>query len=211
MGGSYNTYANYYLITQNDAHVWVEAFENGNWKKIDPTDWVAPERLDLGGAAFMESFGRGAGYSNQFLKIPKFINEIKLWFRQWDFLFYQWLEDMDYHSQSSLLKRLKIRREWLFSIIPLLMVTFMLLYMLFLSFKNKRNTTTIYQEIWKLFYLKMNKRGLKLSTISIESSSELIRNLNDQSITLIWEKLVELSFKETSGSIDELKKMIKKI
>jgi protein-glutamine gamma-glutamyltransferase len=51
MGGSYNRFADFYLISQNDAHVWVEAFENGKWKRLDPTEWIAPERVQLGGEA----------------------------------------------------------------------------------------------------------------------------------------------------------------
>jgi hypothetical protein len=211
MGGSYNSYANYYLVTQNDAHVWVEAFENGQWNKIDPTEWVAPERLDLGGSAYMESIVRGSINPNSFFKMPKFFNEIKLWFRQWDFLFYQWLEDMDYHSQSTWLKRLNIKREWLFSIIPASMVLFMLFYMLFLSIKNRRKSDSIYQELWRLFYWKMKKKGFNLSLVSLEESSQLILNLNDPTIHSIWEKLVALSFKEEIGSTQELKRMIKKI
>jgi hypothetical protein len=211
MGGSYNSYANYYLITQNDAHVWVEAFQDGEWKKIDPTEWVAPDRLDLGGAAYMESIGNGQLNTNSLFKIPRFMNELKLWFRQWDFLFYQWLEDMDYHSQSAWLKRLNIRREWLFSIIPASMVIFMLFYMWFLSFKNRRKKDSIHQELWQLFYQKMSKKGLILSSISLEVSSELIFKLNDQNIVHVWEKLVALSFKDETISTDDLRKIIKKI
>jgi len=211
MGGSYNRFANYYLITQNDAHVWVEAFENGKWSKIDPTEWVAPERLELGGALYMESVGKDSLSGNSLFRIPRFINEFKLWFRQWDFLFYNWLENMDYHSQSSWLKRLNIKREWLFSIIPFSMVVFMLLYMFFQHLKNRRQVDSVYQEIWQLFYSKMNTKGVNLSMISLKESSELIRNLNDQTVTNVWEKLIAFSFRDQNESITELKKMIRKI
>jgi hypothetical protein len=211
MGGSYNRFANYYLITQNDAHVWVEAFENGKWSKIDPTEWVAPERLELGGALYMESVGKDSLSGNSLFRIPRFINEFKLWFRQWDFLFYNWLENMDYHSQSSWLKRLNIKREWLFSIIPFSMVVFMLLYMFFQHLKNRRQVDSVYQEIWQLFYSKMNTKGVNLSMISLKESSVLIRNLNDQTVTNVWEKLIAFSFRDQNESITELKKMIRKI
>jgi hypothetical protein len=118
---------------------------------------------------------------------------------------------MDYHSQSTWLKRLNIKREWLFSIIPASMVLFMLFYMLFLSIKNRRKSDSIYQELWRLFYWKMKKKGFNLSLVSLEESSQLILNLNDPTIHSIWEKLVALSFKEEIGSTQELKRMIKKI
>ncbi len=36
-GGYYNPAANYYLVLQKDAHVWVEAYLGGGWMRLDPT------------------------------------------------------------------------------------------------------------------------------------------------------------------------------
>ncbi len=40
------------------------------------------------------------------------IKDIKLWFGQWDFHFYQWLEQVDYYGQEAWLTRVKFKREW---------------------------------------------------------------------------------------------------
>ncbi len=37
MGGEYNKIANYYIISNKDAHVWAEAFINGIWITVDTT------------------------------------------------------------------------------------------------------------------------------------------------------------------------------
>src|SRR5690606_18283335 len=52
LGGEFNEFGDYYLITQNDAHVWVEALHEGRWIRIDPTGWIAPERVNLSGSDF---------------------------------------------------------------------------------------------------------------------------------------------------------------
>ncbi len=36
-GGSYNPFGSYYLIRASDAHLWVEAWTNGVWKRYDPS------------------------------------------------------------------------------------------------------------------------------------------------------------------------------
>ena len=39
-GGTYNEMGGYYLVTEDLAHVWVEAYEEGRgWRTIDPTSW----------------------------------------------------------------------------------------------------------------------------------------------------------------------------
>jgi len=50
-GGSYNEMGGYYLVTEDLAHVWVEAFVEGRgWVTVDPTSWSVgfPRREGLG-------------------------------------------------------------------------------------------------------------------------------------------------------------------
>jgi transglutaminase-like putative cysteine protease len=48
-GGTYNELGEYYLITQSDAHSWVEYYHNGKWIRFDPTPPIesSPERQEL--------------------------------------------------------------------------------------------------------------------------------------------------------------------
>ena len=68
MGGNYNRYANFYLVSQNDAHVWVEALSDGKWRRLDPTEWIAPDRVLLGGEAFMQTIDQGVFGKSSFLE-----------------------------------------------------------------------------------------------------------------------------------------------
>ena len=41
-GGEWNPYGNYFLVRQSDAHSWVEAYVDGEWRTFDPTPASAP-------------------------------------------------------------------------------------------------------------------------------------------------------------------------
>ena len=47
LGGEYNEVGDFYLITQKDAHVWMEYIdESGVWKRFDPVSYIAPNRIE---------------------------------------------------------------------------------------------------------------------------------------------------------------------
>jgi hypothetical protein len=48
-GGEYNSRANYIAVRQFDAHAWAEVwYEGRGWVRVDPTQMVAPERIEGG-------------------------------------------------------------------------------------------------------------------------------------------------------------------
>lgn len=197
MGGNYNRFADFYLVSQNDAHVWVEALSEGNWHRIDPTEWIAPERVRLGGEAFMASVQDGTYKKERFFEMPGLLQDMKQWFSQWDFMFYVWLEEMDYHTQEAWLTRFELKREWLFSAVPVILVIFMLGYMAFLHLRKKGEKLSPYQETWLLFMKKLRDAGILLSPYSIENTRKEIEVLDHPrkaEILLLWEELVEASF-----------------
>ena len=51
-GGRFNLVGNFWAVTQRDAHAWVEVYVDGHWQRVDPTEWVAPLRLSMGGQDF---------------------------------------------------------------------------------------------------------------------------------------------------------------
>ncbi len=212
MGGNFNRFANFYLISENDAHVWVEAYDNGVWRRLDPTEWISPDRIQLGGEAFMENIQDGKfGVSAPLFKLPRFVKEMRLWFGQWDFLFYQWIEETDYHAQESWLQKFNFQRRWLFSIIPLLLVVFMLIYSWFLYTKRTQEEVSAYQELWSLLFKRLHKRGLVLSRHSLKESEQVVMAQNDPKLHDLWRELVDASFGGKVISVNELKRKIKKI
>lgn len=208
MGGQYNPYAHYYTITQNDAHVWVEAWEEGQWKKIDPTEWIAPERVELGGMVFMERLSADKSKNMTMIPFITQLYEIKLWFNQWDFKFYQWLENIDYKTQERWFKFFNIKRQWLFTMIPLIIVIFMVFYLIFLNF-NRTNTIEDTRFLWRLYLKKMKLKGLDLSPLTLDISYDL--KDKDEAAYQIWVDLMAASFQSKKTSLIELKKRIQKL
>jgi hypothetical protein len=48
-GGTYNRFANYWILRQSDAHAWDEVWIEGHgWLRVDPTGSIAPERVERG-------------------------------------------------------------------------------------------------------------------------------------------------------------------
>lgn len=207
MGGTYNEFGDFYLVSQNDAHVWVEALENGRWKRLDPTGWISPSRVSMGGEAFMSRRQSETGIAKYF----SFLRTAKMWFQQWDFQFYQWLEQMDYHGQEAWLEKIHFKREWLYSFLPLMLVIFMLIYTVFLSTRKKGDSVSAYQELWSLFHQKMRKKGVELSSVSVSATQEILSKHQDENVKSVWNDLYDWSFSGKKVSVPELKKRIKKI
>lgn len=58
-GGNFNPITGHWSVYQYNAHAWVEAwFPDSGWQRLDPTTYVAPERIQLGMDAWL------AGLSN---------------------------------------------------------------------------------------------------------------------------------------------------
>lgn len=215
MGGDFNPYAQFYSISQNDAHVWVEAVENNQWVRVDPTSWIAPDRIKLGGEGYMSSVTQSNIIGMKYLNRFAWFYQAKQWFGQWDFRFYQWLEKMDYHQQESWLARFNLKRKWLYTIGVLVMVFFMGLYAMYLSLKNRPKKGTPLEELWSILLQKLKGRGISVSYVSIHDSRLAIAGLENPDrdhILEVWDKIVNLSFKnEAAEDIKQLKKTIKKI
>jgi len=48
-GGTYNRFADYWILRQSDAHAWDEVWIEGHgWMRVDPTSVIAPERVEHG-------------------------------------------------------------------------------------------------------------------------------------------------------------------
>ena len=56
-GGTPTFLGNYITVRGHDAHAWVEYFDyqGSRWRRVDPTEQVAPARLTLGGEDFMRA------------------------------------------------------------------------------------------------------------------------------------------------------------
>ncbi len=48
-GGTFNRFADYWILRQSDAHAWDEVWIDGRgWLRVDPTAAIAPNRVEHG-------------------------------------------------------------------------------------------------------------------------------------------------------------------
>lgn len=48
-GAQYNPYGEYFYVQGKNAHAWVEYWDElRGWQRVDPTEWIRPERIRLG-------------------------------------------------------------------------------------------------------------------------------------------------------------------
>lgn len=107
LGGTYNPQGNHWVVSEDDAHVWVEAWENGVWQRIDPTGWIVPDRMQLPGGEFIQKlrdekplFSKNA--------LPSWVRETQMWVEAMNYRFLVWSESFDREEQRSLADRLDL-------------------------------------------------------------------------------------------------------
>jgi protein-glutamine gamma-glutamyltransferase len=108
LGGEWNAMGRFFLVRQSDTHAWCEVWlpESG-WTRVDPTSVVAPDRVSLGFAAFLDRSAQMRGAQPAFTRA---------WTRQpvfakiragWQWLNYTWdthVLSFDADAQQSFVK-----------------------------------------------------------------------------------------------------------
>ncbi len=105
-GGRYNDVENYLLVSQSDAHAWVEVWlEGSGWTTLDPTAAVAPQRIEQGLTEALSPQDRdlvgGDAWQRSAWLLP--------WQKRWDaagYAWQRWVLNYDSHQQQGLLERL---------------------------------------------------------------------------------------------------------
>jgi len=124
LGGEKNPYADYLIIRQSDAHVWVEIWHpKYGWYRVDPTAAVAPDRISGG----LEGALSDSDLSDSFAK--KYFGTLfgfmkRLRFR-WDAVsttWIAWFSGYAYYEQKALLEKIGISfGSWIESLKALLL------------------------------------------------------------------------------------------
>ncbi len=125
-GAEPNRFDNYLIVYQYNAHAWVEAwFEGEGWQQLDPTAWVAPERIEQGAEMLMRQ-------NEQTLQDPAFamlldrpwLNAMRLRLDSLEYSWSRWVLSYDEATQLEFLERLlgESRLRWLPAIMVMLVV-----------------------------------------------------------------------------------------
>ncbi len=100
-GGEPNPLGSYWIVRQADAHAWVEVWRDGGWLRYDPTAAVAPERIENGMDAAIDSGSLGRAEA---LRDSAFAEQLLM---SWDAInaaWNRWVLSFGPDSQASMLK-----------------------------------------------------------------------------------------------------------
>jgi len=91
LGGEWNAMGRFFLVRQTDAHAWCEVWlpESG-WTRVDPTSVVAPARVTLSLAAFLDQNARARGSNVAFSRATAQQSVFANIRSAWQWLNYTW-------------------------------------------------------------------------------------------------------------------------
>lgn len=164
-GAQYNDIGKYYIIRSNDAHAWVEYFDNNQWNRVDPTSFISPNRVLLGGDQFLTSSQTTTREKNRFT----LFDEARKYFNYLNYRLALFMDSFDRDSQSQIAKMFKLSLKQ-FYLIGLIMIA-IFCGLILRSRKNKINKKL--DEIDTLFH-KFSKKLEKEKIQIYESDSVTI-------------------------------------
>ncbi|MFO1370217.1 MAG: DUF3488 and transglutaminase-like domain-containing protein [Marinagarivorans sp.] len=160
-GGKYNDPEPYLIVSQSDAHAWVEVWQQGlGWVMIDPTAAVAPNRIELGldhalTAEERNLVGQGIiSGDNWWLPVMK----------KWDsanFAWQRWVLNYDTEKQKNIFERWLGGSDWQSVIKGLCVIglIFSVVFALWLYSLRTRAVLSLEATLVRPLYTKLSKQG----------------------------------------------------
>lgn len=216
-GGERNPYANYLIVRQSDAHVWVEVWDPGRgWYRVDPTAVVAPDRITQG----MEG-ALPPGEISNFLSRPyfNFLKQIQL---GWDAVSTGWsamFEGYSYYEQRALLEKIGITSGVLKASLKALLLLLAAIGMVVAAYawivlKSPRQKPDVIKKYYVLFCAKLARAGFlrKPDQGPVEYVKYVVKNRPDlkNRITEITDLYIRLRYREEQSK-PALAEFIKKV
>ena len=105
-GGTFNRFADYWILRQSDAHAWDEVWIDGHgWLRIDPTSVIAPERIEHG---LNDSLAADSPFISRWQQRTPWLTDTRLRIDALRLLWRQRILLFDQDSQERLLSFLRI-------------------------------------------------------------------------------------------------------
>jgi len=204
-GGIYNDLGGYYTVSSNDAHAWIEVLVDNKWIKVDPTGFIDPSRINLGGQTYFNSssseFITGNNRESNILLKAKMI---------WSYVNYRaslFLDNYDMEKQDSFSKSLNITKKMFYLIGVFLIIIFCFFY--FLKRTDKRIIKPLIDRQLEKYFKKLN-----ISILPTDSLSEIKEKAgnNNQAIEVINQyEQIKYAGKSDGKEIKKFRQLLKKI
>lgn len=206
-GGLYNPSGGYYQVRGQDAHAWLEYWNGSTWKHGDPTEFIAPERINYGFEGLVLS-----GQLPNGMRLQDFIGEqtgsalsriIFAWDSFYNNLNQKFLE-YDYAAQRDLFNFSKLRRYTgiiLFSLCVLLLV-----FMTYLWQRGLRVKLEPLDKAYMSFLKRLEKAGIQkeIDEGALSLEKRLPRSWSDYSTCCeILQIYREVKYAQKSDKLDQ--------
>lgn len=174
LGGDINFKDRVISVYQSDAHVWVEAYYDNQWNRIDPTLFSAPSRLVNGieGSISDGELPYMLKRSNLGLFYKPFKSLSNLWNKA-NFLWDKFIISYTFETQNKLLSILGFSNKIIFRVIQIFLIIFIFVilsfFIVFLSDRKKIKLDKHSKEYLKIRnYLQKKGLNIKASTGPLE-------------------------------------------
>lgn len=214
LGGEFNSQGQHFTVSEDDAHVWVEAFYENRWQRIDPTVWIIPERVEMDGGEFFRRRDSGR-WMNQF-KGPTWWRDSKMWIDHMNFRFLVWSEDFDREKQRVWAGEMKMNLATFYSLGLWTLLAAMALYWLWDYYRARQLLTRleITTRLWQDLIQSLQRQDIKISaewgpqkTYQFLLTQEFSHKKEILEWLLAWEK--QLYIHPTESGLKELQKSLR--
>ncbi|MFY7993817.1 MAG: transglutaminaseTgpA domain-containing protein [Bacteriovoracaceae bacterium] len=172
LGGDYNPYTSIYKVSQNDAHVWVEALIDQKWVRIDPVEWIAPDRINLGGAGYIEQVLEAR--DRPWMTYLSALKGPRQWIEQWNVKFYNLIENYDRTSQMELASSFELDLKQFYSILPLIILLLGLVSYLWQRPFWRRRKENDFEKATRLLLSQMTVLGREENSLELGKINQFI-------------------------------------
>ena len=177
-GGIYNEVGGYFEVKSNDAHAWVEYYYENRWNRIDPTSFVSPERINLGGEAFLTRNNEILSFNKE--RFPT-LYRAKQFLDNLNYQVSLFFDNYDRTKQEELYRNFNISRKAFYFIGVLILIIVLGFYYFLVIRKSKQKVEGVDKYLKKLeSILKLAPHTLiRLKTIhelKITSSQNIVDN-----------------------------------
>jgi len=171
-GATFNTIGEYWVVRRMDAHAWTEiwsehAGEEGRWIRVDPTEAVAPLRIQLGGDFNRLDGGSFAGLSTEEARrllngqLAVSLRQIQLAIDSLQMKWNAFLLAYDFNYQLQVLANLGINQAGVFFLSAVVGACILALagFIIWLNSRRSRKTDPTVRE-WRRFCAMLEKAGI---------------------------------------------------
>ncbi len=217
LGFEENPVADYYSVYQYNAHAWVEIWVKGSgWIKIDPTGWVAPERIEKGlEEAVKQEF---VGFSSSSPWLRNMRNQINALNYYWN----DWMLNYKGAAQQQLMSKMFGQRSETELIILVLVCIFSAIGIgfVFMLLDFSRPKLSIERKLLIFYKSKLERSGIvipnntsltQISVLAIRCNPDLKQELDAIKEAFEYSLYIKLSSEMTKSEYVSLKKSIVRV